>query len=72
LDGETTQVAILHSCESTEMVAELKQAVSSRWPDRVFPIVEIGSVFAAHVGPNCLGLAAIDGLASELRDSVVL
>jgi DegV family protein with EDD domain len=72
LDGQMTHLAILHSCESTEMVAELEEAVRSRWPGRKFPVVEIGSVFAAHVGPNCLGLAAINGLESALRSSVLL
>jgi DegV family protein with EDD domain len=53
------RLAILHSHAAPERIEHLRQWASDLAPDLDVPIVDIGAVFATHVGPGCLGVALV-------------
>ncbi|MGC9348724.1 MAG: DegV family protein [Anaerolineae bacterium] len=53
------RLAILHSHATTEHIEQLQHWVSEMAPNLEVPIVDIGAVFATHVGPGCLGVALV-------------
>lgn len=50
-------LAILHSCADPETLERFRGELSTLMPDLTIPVVDIGGVFATHVGPRCLGVA---------------
>ncbi len=53
------RVAVLHSRAPAALVADFHRRVSERFSGLSVPLVEIGPVFASHIGPGAIGLALI-------------
>lgn len=53
------RLAILHSRVDAAVLSRFQDALAPYAPERPIPVVEVGSVFAAHVGPGCLGVAYV-------------
>jgi DegV family protein with EDD domain len=54
-------LAIIHSQVAPSLIAYLKQSLASFLSEHDLPIVEVGPVFGAHIGPRCLGVAWVNG-----------
>ena len=53
------KLAILHSGVDQAAIARLQASVARCVGDLWCPVVEVGPVFASHVGPGCLGVALV-------------
>lgn len=54
------RLALLHSRADLSWVGQIHQALAALVPDLDIPVIEVGPVFATHVGPGCLGVALIE------------
>jgi DegV family protein with EDD domain len=52
-------LAILHSRADAETIGNFRTELGALLPSLDIPVVDIGSVFATHVGPRCLGVALV-------------
>jgi DegV family protein with EDD domain len=57
--GSVEQLSILHSNAKPELVARMQALLSTYMVSMSIPVVKIGSVFASHVGPGCVGVAFV-------------
>ena len=64
--GALERLAILHTRTNAEAVCHLQECLAARYPGTRAPVIDVGAVFAAHIGPGCLGVALIadDGATS--------
>jgi len=62
--GPLERLAVLHTRASTEAIELLQGLLAAHYPDLDAPLVDVGTVFASHVGPGCLGVALISGNAA--------
>lgn len=53
------RLAIIHTYPDPALIEQLQQALTPLAPERPIPLVEVGPVFGAHIGPGCLGAAVI-------------
>jgi len=53
------RLALIHTRASPAFIAQLEQALLPFAPENPIPVIEVGPVFGAHVGPQCLGVALI-------------
>lgn len=53
------RLAIIHSRAVPEAIGYLQQALSPMAPDLPIPTMEVGTVFATHIGPGGLGVALV-------------
>lgn len=53
------RLAILHSRADERMIDGFESELRASLPGFEIPVVDIGSVFATHVGPRCLGVALV-------------
>jgi DegV family protein with EDD domain len=54
-----THMAILHSGVDANMIEMFQTEVGRLLPSLEIPVVDVGSIFATHVGPRCLGVALV-------------
>lgn len=54
------RLAVLHSRVDALALEQIFSELSSRFPHLEIPVVDIGAVFATHVGPKCLGAALVE------------
>ena len=57
--GSLERLAILHSNADKRSMSHLKTLLAPYTQSLNVPLVNIGSVFASHVGPGCLGVAFV-------------
>ena len=53
------RLAIVHSNADNRSMSHLKTLLTPYTQSLNVPLVNIGSVFASHVGPGCLGVAFV-------------
>jgi DegV family protein with EDD domain len=54
-----SHMAILHSRADEEMVERVRSELGTLLPSLDIPVVDVGSIFATHVGPRCVGVALV-------------
>ncbi len=57
--GPFERLAILHSNADKVLISRFKELLAPYIQSLRVPLVKIGSVFASHVGPGCLGVACV-------------
>ena len=57
--GPIERLAVLYSNADMTSISRLQELLSSYTQSMFVPLVNIGSVFASHVGPGCLGVACV-------------
>jgi len=53
------RLAIIHTYADAPLIERLQQILEPLAPEKPIPVVEVGPVFGAHIGPGCLGVAVI-------------
>ncbi len=53
------RLAIIHTYAEAPLIERLQQILEPLAPERPIPVVEVGPVFGAHIGPGCLGVAVV-------------
>ncbi len=53
------RLAIIHSRAAQPWIDQLMQALLPLSPESSIPVIEVGPVFASHIGPRCLGVALV-------------
>lgn len=61
-----TRLALLHSRACDEVIARLYEPLSALVDQGELPVIDVGAVFATHIGPGGLGVAMVR--AAETRD----
>jgi DegV family protein with EDD domain len=54
-----THLAIIHSRADAKVIETFRAELGARLPSLEMPVVGVGSIFATHVGPRCLGVALV-------------
>ncbi|MBN1249475.1 MAG: DegV family protein [Anaerolineae bacterium] len=54
------RLSLLHSRAAPGAMAQARRELTALFPGLEIPVVDIGAVFATHVGPGCLGVALVE------------
>jgi DegV family protein with EDD domain len=59
--GPVDRLSLLHARADIGTLGQAQDQLAALFPDLDIPVIDIGAVFATHVGPRCVGVALIAG-----------
>lgn len=60
--GPVDRLSLLHARADAQVLGQAQDELAALFPSLDIPVIDIGAVFATHVGPRCVGVALIGGL----------